>query len=198
MLDNEVPTIIWRKGKRVILRPHLESDLLHYQRWINDPANNYYLSVTWPMHERGQLKWLESVTESNQDNLCLAICTHEGVLLGNIALNVNDRNKSAVTGTLIGAHKKQGYATDAKMLILDYAFNWLGLRKVTSEIIAHNHKSQGYADKCGYRHMATIEKEIFRDGEWQDEEHYVVFRDEWLPIWEEYCSDWTPSWKNNT
>ncbi len=40
--------------------------------------------------------------------------------------------------------------------------------------------------------MATIEKEIFRDGKWCDKEIYVVFRDEWQSYWEKYCKDELP------
>jgi RimJ/RimL family protein N-acetyltransferase len=72
------------------------------------------------------------------------------------------------------------------MLLLDYAFNWLGLRKVTSTILSLNGASQKYAAKCGYRHMATIEQEHFREGKWIDEVQYVVFREDWLPLWEKY------------
>lgn len=32
--------------------------------------------------------------------------------------------------------------------------------------------------------MTTVEKEYLRNGEWQDELQYVVFRDEWKPLWE--------------
>ena len=91
-------SVIWRKGKRVILRPFEEADLPYFQRWINDLDNNQHL------------------------------------------------------------------------------------RKVTSPIFSINGRSKRYAEKCGYRHMATIEGEHFRNGKWIDKELFVVFRDEWWPI----------------
>ena len=180
--------IIWRKGKLVILRPFTERDLPLFQKWINDPDTNMFLSTTWPQSYEAEKAWYEEVVKSNPDKLCLAICTHDGNLIGNISLNVDPRKRSAETGTVIGeeAYRGHGYGTDAKMLLLDYAFNWLDLRKVTSRIFSFNSRSQNYAKRCGYRHMATIEKEHFRHGEWRDEEIYVVFKEEWLPFWEEY------------
>jgi len=182
--------IIWRTGHKVTLRPHREEGLPVYQRWINDPAINQYLMVTWPMHMAGQRSWFEKATANDPDSLSVAIWSIEDQprLIGNTALILNIRNQSATTGTLIGdkSDHGKGYATDAKMLLLDYAFNWRGMRKVTSPILAPNGASQRYAEKCGYRHMATIEQEHFRDGKWIDEVQYVVFRDEWLPLWEEY------------
>lgn len=72
------------------------------------------------------------------------------------------------------------------MLLLDYAFNWRGLRKVHSNVLATNGRSARYAKKCGYRLMATIEQEHFRCGRWLDEILFVVFCDEWLPLWEAF------------
>jgi len=60
------------------------------------------------------------------------------------------------------------------------------LRKVTSSIFGFNGRSKRYAEKCGYRHMATIEQQHFRNGTWIDEDLFVVFRDDWLPLWDEY------------
>jgi hypothetical protein len=34
--------------------------------------------------------------------------------------------------------------------------------------------------------MATIEQEHFREGKWIDEVQYVVFREDWLLLWEKY------------
>jgi len=182
--------IIWRTGTKVTLRPHRAEDLSVNQRWINDPEINRHLTVTWPIHKSGQQSWLDQATANSADDISLAIWTIEETsrLIGNTAMRINPTKQSADTGTLIGSktdHSK-GYATDAKMLLLEYAFQTRAVRKVTSKILSSNSASQKYAQKCGYRHMATIEQEHFHNGRWINEEQYVVFRDEWLPLWEEY------------
>jgi len=192
MKSEETP-IIWRTGKKVTLRPYREEDLPVYQRWINDQAIHQHLMVTWPMHMTGQRAWFEKATANDPNDLSVAIWTIEDQprLIGNTALRLNAQKQSGTTGTLIGntSDHGKGFATDAKMLLLDYAFNWRGMRKVTSPILATNGASQRYAQKCGYRHMATIEQEHFRDGKWIDEVQYVVFRNDWLPLWEKYKQD---------
>lgn len=184
--------IIWRKGKRVILRPFEERDIPYFRRWINNPDNNKYLARTAPLSDHTQRQWYESAQGSDPDRIRVAICTHDGTLIGNTELRINRTKQSATTGTLIGNPEFQGkgYGTDAKMLILSYAFFWLGLRKVTSRILSFNDRSKRYAEKCGYRHMATIEKEHFRNGQWIDEDLYVIFQDDWYPVWQAYCEDW--------
>lgn len=190
---NQTTPIIWRTGKKVTLRPHREEDLAMYQRWINNQDITRYLTVTWPIHKSGQKSWLEQASANSSDDLSLAIWTIEDTprLIGNTAMRIDSVKQSADTGTLIGskADHGKGFATDAKMFLLEYAFQTRAVRKVTSKILAPNRASQRYAQKCGYRHMATIEKEHFRDGKWIDEVQYVVFRDDWLPLWEKYKKD---------
>ena len=190
MTDASTP--IWRTGKKVLLRPFEERDIDLFRNWINDPENNRYLGMTEPVSLQQQTAWYESTQQHNPDHIHVAICTLEGTLIGNMGLRIDRTKQSATTGTLIGSrdHQGQGYGTDAKMLLLEYAFNWIGLRKVTSQILDYNRRSKRYAEKCGYRHMATIEQEHFRNGAWIDEQLYVVFRDEWLPLWDVYCQDW--------
>lgn len=175
-------------GKKVMLRPVIEDDIPQFQEWINDPLNSLTLAVTWPVHEQGQREWFDKVTKMDRDNLTLAVCTHDGTLIGNMAIHFDRAKQSAVTGSLIGSHehKGQGYGTDAKMLLLDYAFNWVGVRKVHSPIIDFNARSRGYAKACGYKHVATIPGEYYRDGAWRDEVLYIVWREKWLPLWEQY------------
>ena len=190
---NQTTPIIWRTGNKVTLCPHREVDLLAYQRWINNPEITKHLAVTWPMQEKAQRVWLEQASTNCSDDLSLAIWTIEETprLIGNTAMRINPTKQSADTGTLIGykIDHGQGFATDAKMLLLAYAFQTRAMRKVTSKILSSNGASQRYAQKCGYRHMATIEQEHFRDGQWIDEAQYVVFRDDWLPLWEKYKKD---------
>ena len=193
MTNTTQPPIIWRTGRTVTLRPHQEEDLPLYQRWINDQEITKYLSVTWPIQAADQQTWFKQASADSVNDLSVAIWTTKGTprLIGNTAIRIDPAKQSAETGTLIGSKTDhgQGFATDAKMLLLEYAFLTRAVRKVTSNILAPNGASQKYAQKCGYRHMATIEKEHFREGKWIDEEQFVVFRDEWLPFWKEYKKD---------
>ncbi len=189
--------IIWRKGKLVILRPLNEVDVPLCQQNINDPENSRFLMLTGPIGLLQEMEWYKRSSTSNPSHVSAVICTHDGNFIGHIGMDIDFARGCAITGTLIGKkHQGKGYGTDAKMLILDYAFNWLGLRKVTSKIIDFNGRSQSYAKKCGYRQVATLPKEHFRLGKWRDTLIYMVFREEWLKVWEDYTKDWTPEWED--
>ncbi|NBD73942.1 GNAT family N-acetyltransferase [Patescibacteria group bacterium] len=181
--------VIWRKGPRVLLRPVEQEDVSHVHRWINDPRINRFVLSTYPLTYLAEERWFDEMTKGDDTKITVAVCTHDGTLMGTMSLRIDLAKQAGTTGTLFGtAFQGQGFGTEAKMLLLDYAFNWRGLRKVTSKILAINGRSQRYAGKCGHRHVATIPQEHFREGRWIDEEVYVVFREEWIPLWEAYRS----------
>lgn len=190
-MPEQLPKTIWRRGTYIYLRPITKSDLPLNQQWINDPENTRFLKIGQPMGMVAEEKWYERAASGEQNHCSVAICLNDGTLIGNTSIQIDPRNQSAFTGTLIGPneHKGKGYATEAKMLMLDYTFNWRALRKVTSSILAINDRSQKYAARCGYRFMARIEQEHFRDGTWIDELQFVVFAEEWQPLWEQYRRD---------
>lgn len=188
MTDNPLP-VIWSKGKLTYLRPVIENDLFPFNRWINDPEMEELLSRTAPVSFLGQKAWYERITSDDPNKLTLSICLSEDhTLIGNIFLGIDPEKQKGGTGTIIGEDKYRGkgYGTDAKMQILRYAFMTRALRKVQSNIFATNIRSQRYGEKCGYKHVATIPKEFFRNGVWIDQVIFEVYRDDWLKLWNVY------------
>ncbi len=181
--------VIWRKGKRVFLRPIERADIPTYRNAINNFETSQFLHKTGPIGEIGQDKWFERVSEATDTNLVQAICLHDGTLIGNIGLHQIDmRNRTATTGSMImqEAHRGQGYGTEAKMLLLAYAFLELDLFKVCSQVIGFNTRSARYSAKCGYVEEGRLRSHLFRSGTRHDLVQLAVFRDVWLPLWAEH------------
>jgi RimJ/RimL family protein N-acetyltransferase len=89
-----------------------------------------------------------------------------------------DRN--AVTGTIIGTgHRGKGLATDAKMVLLEYAFLNLGMHKIISHAFSKNVKSIEYSKRCGYEIEGVGKEEIFHGGTWEDRVTLACFYDGW-------------------
>lgn len=183
---------IWRKGKKTILRPLQKSDAHDLQRWINDPANNQYLNIGSPVGLGFEEEWIEKNQAPSTTNIVVAVCTHDGTFIGVMGLHsINLIHGTATTGANLGSleHQGKGYGSDAKMMLLDFAFNELGLHKVQSRVIAYNKRSVAYSKKCGYVEEGTLKDQWFRHGTRHDEILLAVFRDAWLPLWEEYKKD---------
>jgi RimJ/RimL family protein N-acetyltransferase len=158
-------------------------------RGINNPAAYQYLLTTGPKGLGHEEDWIKSTAKPDPQELVVGICTHDGVLIGTMGLHhIDHLNSTAVTGSVIfdEGNCNQGYGTDAKMVLLDYAFNFLGLHLISSRVIGFNGRSARYSEKCGYKVDARLRSRFYRFGERHDEIILSVTREEWLPLWEIY------------
>ncbi|KND47876.1 MAG: diamine N-acetyltransferase [Parcubacteria bacterium C7867-006] len=180
--------VVFLSGKIVNLRPAQKSDIPHFTRWINDPRVRQFLLTMLPQTEKQEESWYENLGKDDK-NIILVIETKDGKPIGSMGIHgINWRNGIGTTGALIGETEYwgKGYGTDAKMILLDYAFNTLGLRKICSDVFAFNKRSLQYSLHCGYKIEGRLRKHIFRNGKFHDKIVLGVFRDEWLPIWNHY------------
>jgi RimJ/RimL family protein N-acetyltransferase len=176
--------IVFLKDETVVLRPLCtKTDIPHLARWINDPEIRQYLLITYPQMEENEGEWLKQVAKNDGTNIVLAIETIAGKLIGTMGLHrINWKDRVATTGAIIGEadFRDKGYGTAAKMLLLDYAFNTLNLRKICSSVIAFNERSLQYSLHSGYVIEGRLRQHIFKNGEYHDEINLGVFKEEWL------------------
>ncbi len=183
------PTAIFRKGKKVILRPIEKADVPLMYMWQNDPEVTRFLVRNFPLTMQNEEDWVEKLSKNSQTEVVLAIEVIGGPFIGTMGLHkINWVNRTATTGTAIGNkdYQGKGFGTDAKMILLDYAFNTLGLRKINSAAIAFNARSIGFNTHCGYKEEGRLKDQIYCDGEYHDEVLLAVFKEDWSPLWEEY------------
>ncbi|MFH0873367.1 MAG: GNAT family protein, partial [Candidatus Komeilibacteria bacterium] len=170
------------RGKLVGLRPLEMGDLDRYCQWMNDPEVTLYLDQSFPCPRGYEAEYVESQTKRQVTppvNVALAICLLEtGEHIGTIALDrINYVHGFAITGAFIGESKYwgQNFGTDAMMLLLNYAFNTLRLRKVCASIKAFNARSLGFTAKCGYRELGRRKQQFLVNGQYEDEVMIEVF-----------------------
>lgn len=184
------PKLVFLKGRKTILRPlRKATDFELCLRWINDPEVNQYLLIHFPLTEKKEEEWFDKLA-NDPNEVVLGIETLDGKLIGTMGLHrINSKDRTAMTGALVGEKEYwgKGYGTDAKMTLLDYAFNTLNLRKINSSVYAFNKRSLKYNLKCGYKIEGVRKKQIFRNGKYHDEILIAVFKESWLPLWKKYC-----------
>jgi RimJ/RimL family protein N-acetyltransferase len=179
--------VVFLEGKKVILRPlDKEKDLGVVLKWVNDPELRQFVSFFLPSTKKQEEEWFD---KKREDEIVLAIETKEGEFIGSIGLHkINYRHRTATTGTLIGEKSfwGKGYGTDAKMILLNYAFNTLNLRKIKSQAYATNQRSVNYSKKCGYKVEGTLKKDLFVNGDYVDVVCLAVFRRSFKRVWRNY------------
>jgi len=178
--------------KRLILRPIKESDWpdivegvgdLRIARWTMAVPHPYEKKdfLTWIRHDIAQRK------KRKKDNYCLAIeLKSEKKVIGVTGIfNIKEFHGSATTGSWINRkYWRQGYIFEAKIAVLDFAFNTLRLRRVEGEIFAGNKASNGMTRKLGYTlegRRRKAEKSL-ATGKIHDVNVYGLLKAEWKKI----------------
>jgi RimJ/RimL family protein N-acetyltransferase len=94
------------------------------------------------------------------DNLRFAICLRQsGDLIGAnglIGLDLIDQTAETESEIFLAEHRGRGFGTEAKHLLLSYAFDRLGLHSVRSYVWNRNPRSAAALRKQGYREAGAI------------------------------------------
>ena len=77
------------------------------------------------------------------------------------------------------ALRRQGYATEACALLIDYLFGLYPVERIGAFTTAGNLPSIGLLQKFGFQLEGTIRHGMFLDGAWTDVVMYGLLRSEW-------------------
>ena len=171
---------------RTYLRAFELADYQTTLKWHNDDeiwstvvGPKYFVS---PEYEK---KWIED-TVFSKDSIKLAVCLIENnQLIGSVSLTEFDWiNRSAVSGTMIGDKKlwRMGFATEAKLQLLEFGFQERGLHRISCQILESNTASRRLYLKCGYKEEGLLRDAVFKDGRYQNLVIMSILRQEFLEI----------------
>jgi len=153
-------------GKKVVLRRVEPEDHPHILRWQNDPGVFRWMDYTRPFT-------LEDIKESEARAVVEGhpfVIEADGRAIGRIGLNnLRPRDRMASLYIFVGEHEAwgKGYARDALMALLAYAFDTQNLRQVELWTLADNDRAIHLYKTCGF-----VEDGRLRDRSWI-EGHYI-------------------------
>lgn len=172
------------EGVLVDLVPFDESFRAKETAWLNGP-----MRVWWGqdglLSEAGMQRRREFWAQQpgGQDRFIrFGIRTKDGVSIGIFALaNIDAYNRTAEVGAGIGdsAYWGGGYGSDAMLLIVEYAFRWLDLRRLWLTTMGENFRAQRQVEKCGFTREGARRLLIYSSGNWMDFLWYGMLREEW-------------------
>ena len=174
------------EGSLVRLRPPSAADVRHFVRWYSDPEVMYWLHMTeGPPATEPMEKERIDTARSDPSQMLWMIETSEGRVIGNIALlQIDLVHGRAWLGVTIGEKDcwSRGYGTDATRLLLHYAFENLGLRRVQLITDVDNDRGIRCYEKCGFYREALLREHRLRHGKPLDMVQMAVLRGEWSAI----------------
>ena len=169
--------IVTIEGERVALGP-LRRDLLPlYQRWMNDPAVLRTLAAGFrPLLLEDEQQWYEgAVGATNAATFQIYVRAGWRPIGTTAVVGIDQCHETASFGIMIGEKDcwDQGYGTEATRLILDYAFNVLGLHNIRLSVYDYNHRGVRAYEKAGFKVIGR-RRQALRLGH---ERHDVIFMD---------------------
>ena len=162
------------QASKVYLRAFEPDDYKQINAWRKDEevyrltgGNRFFVSS-----ERDR-QWVLDKILHNQTEMYLAIClTANHSMIGYCSLaDINYHNSRAEwSGVVIGEkdYRGQGYATQAIYLLLEYAFDELGLHRVSGSWLAENTVSIFVGKMMGFRQEGVLRDYVFKEGKRHD------------------------------
>ena len=174
------------EGRTVVLRPHAAPNVAAFTRWYADPeVARLTRYQDGPMRADEVRRFFEARV-TGAGSLALAIHLREtNRLIGTCAFSQLDGdNGSALFHITIGERDcwGRGYGTEATALMLDHAFDTLGLHRVGLSVFAFNERAIRSYRNVGFVVEGRSREAIWRDGRFSDEIQMSVLAEEWQAI----------------
>jgi RimJ/RimL family protein N-acetyltransferase len=99
------------------------------------------------------------------------IAAADGAHLGEVVLNQFDPANASVNfriGVSGAENRGRGYGTQATRLVLGYAFDTVGLHRVSLEVYSFNPRARHVYEKCGFLAEGRQRDALRWDGQWYD------------------------------
>ena len=183
-LGGPVPDNALLVGERVALRLAEPDDGKEISRQARHETEADWSGGRW-LTSAGQLsRWFAESREKDPPEMLLftVILRQTGKIIGGVELtDINTFHRTAETGSVISLpeYRSQGLGSEAKNLLLKYAFDHLNLHMVKSFVDSYNPRSQAALRKQGYRDAGRLQWRQLIDEGFADFVLFDLLASEW-------------------
>jgi RimJ/RimL family protein N-acetyltransferase len=143
-----------------------------FQGWTAPVALDSAVSLVrqFAAGDPGQPGWFQYAIERKADR----------GLVGDLGVFLHENAMQADVGfTLAPEHQGRGYATEAVRAVLHHLFAERGLRRVSAECDARNHRSARLLERVGFRLEGRRPAFTWIKGEWTDDLLFGLLSENW-------------------
>jgi len=193
-VEGDAPKNAMLVGKRVYLRPEEKADAKEYAKWARRETETFFDIGRHLTSSVIQEHWADEHQEKDPPEwIWFSVCLREtDELIGAVGLiDVDYVSLFAETGSFFhrAEYRGAGYGSEAKQLLLEYAFEVLGLHMVQSWVYFPNTRSAAALRKQGYREAGRMHWLYSHEGTFDSFVLFDLLADEWRAMPRE---EWKP------
>lgn len=164
------------------IRPITRQDAADVIRWRNSPQVQQHFIDRRPFTPEGQECWMASQVDPGHVAQFIIELLPEKRPVGSVYLrDIDPQHRKAEYGIFIGEDDARGHGcgTKAARLILQYAFETLGLHRVFLRVLADNPAAAASYRKAGFVQEGCFRDDVFVGGKYVDVIFMSILREEW-------------------
>lgn len=160
-----------------------DQDLSKYYQWLHDREVTRYLENRFFPKSLSEIR--EYISEKNRNPICLLLGMHlkfdRDTWIGNIKLEpIEWIHSRGEIGIMIGEKSCWGerYGSEAIVALRNYAFDELGLMRLTAGCYAQNEGSEGAFRNAGFQVEGRYRNHIWCEGKFHDEILFGILKED--------------------
>lgn len=158
-----------------------------YVGWLNDPEVNQFLEVRFDAQSRDTaFEFVDSFWQKIECYLWAIFPNDSPEAIGTVTLQKIDRNNGgAEFGIMVGDkdHWGKGASSEAIRLVVEFAFNTLGLRRLSAGTYSKNHGMNFTLKKMGFVIEGKIRQAfLVKSGDYVDGYRWGMLATEWSEL----------------
>lgn len=180
---------------RVYLRALEPEDYLITYEWRKDEEiQNLVGGHKYFVSKEKERQWvLNTITDNSR--MVLGICLKENnKLIGTVNIqDIDWINRSARVPILIGDKRYwgSGYASEARILALKFAFEERGMHRVGAVILEHNIASIKQHERLGFVREGVLRDSVYKGGKFHNQIYFGLLKEDFMKAYETYCQKYS-------
>ena len=137
---------------RLLLCPYTEADLDDLVHLWGDPRVQSLMTTGEPAPHRDASQFRKNLRAQMESAVFGAIvrCRDTGEFMGEVVLHVPERkNRDGTYGVCLSPkYWNCGYGSEVTAFVVDYAFRWIGLQRLSLSVFASNERAVAVYEKA--------------------------------------------------
>jgi diamine N-acetyltransferase len=169
-------------AERIYLRPLEKEDLPLIRKWSNDPEVRQLTGEVTPTSMNGAESFHERVvSDPNRIWFVIALKEDDRIIGETGLLRIFHPWRTTDLSIILGEKDAwgKGYGSEATLLMLDYAFGYLGLHRVAIGVVGFNQRALRFYEKIGFKREGIQRDGYYFNHEFSDFVMMSILEDEY-------------------